>query len=330
MRFCLFLLISLLTINSTFANSTVPITNNSSNILEILNNLDLSKFTFYLILVVVIIIIILFLLYKTFSFISAKVEDIKIGSFSMKLKKGETVTPKKESINNIIDLNSIFNLFEIMTNAEVKIIINDTVLLMKDIHSIEDEYDKDVKYIFEKTFSMIESDLHDKLVSLACKITGFDLINIKNTREYFFICDLLNEYNKVWMKDAKDITRRNGFVEFLTDRTKSEPYIMELSNAINQCIDMGKLESTDISKSDIDGIISESYKDYHSTLENMFFNLATLKSKMLKKREDKMNHIEGNIDGTSKKIIEEMKMYLFKKINDQDDNQVSGNNEKKK
>lgn len=330
MRFCLFLLISLLTINSVFANDTVPITTNTSNILEILNNLDLSKFTFYLILVVVIIIIILFLIYKTFSFISAKVEDIKIGSFSMKLKKGEITTPKKETnINNIIDLNSIFNLFEIMTNAEVKIIINDTVLLMKDIHSIEDEYDKDVKYIFEKTFSIIESDLHDKLVSLACKITGFDLINIKNTREYFFICDLLNEYNKVWMKDAKDITRRNGFVEFLVDRTKSEPYIMELSNAINQCLDMGKLESTDISKSDIDSIINESYKDYHSTLENMFFNLATLKSKMLKKREDKMNHIEGNIDGTSKKIIEEIKIYLFKKINDRDD-QTNGNNEEKK
>lgn len=330
MHFYLFLLISLLTISGAYANNSTSITTNTTNILDILNNLDLSKLTLYLILVVVIIIIILFLLYKTFSFISAKVEDIKIGSFSMKLKKGEVSTSKKEIINNIIDLNSIFNLFEMMTNAEVKIIINDTVLLMKDIHSIEDEYDKDVKYIFEKTFSIIESDLHDKLVSLACKITGFDLINIKNTREYFFICDLLNEYGKMWMKDAKDITRRNGFVEFLTDRTKSEPYITELSNAINQCIDMSKLESTDISKSNIDGIISESYKDYHSTLENMFFNLATLKSKMLKKREDKMNHIEGNIDGTSKKIIEEVKMYLFKKINDGDVNQINGNGEEKK
>lgn len=283
------------------------------NVVEQMNKTDFNRLILYFIFIILVVVFILYLLHKVFSYIIDKIEDLKIGSFSLKLKK-----PKQNTINNIVDFHTILNIFEYIMKAELKVVINDTVASVNDIHTIEAEYDKNADNIFNKTFSTIERDLHDKLVALACEVTGFDLIKIKNTREYFFISDLLYDYKKTWVDDVREITKRNGFVEFLNDRTRAEPYINELANAINQCIDMGKLESTDIPKKKIDEIIKNSYKDYHSILDNMFYSLAVSKSRMLTKRNDKLQHIENNIDESGNRIVNEIKNSLVSRLTFED------------
>lgn len=295
--------------------------NNISGIIGKINEADLSHLFAYFILIVAIIVSILLLINKIFSAIFNKVEDLKIGPLSLKTKKKHSESNQGHGITNSVDLDTILNLFDFIMKSEMKVIINDTISSINDVHKIENEYDENVKNVFEKTFSIIERDLHDKLVNLACKVTKFNLMDVKNTREYFFISDLLSEYRRVWKEDAKEITRRNGFVEFLNDRTKAEPYINELANAINQCIDMGKLESTDIPKSEIDNIIKDSYRDYHTTLDNMFYNLASMKSKMFIKRNEKMDKIESNINDTSKRIVEEIRIQIFDHLHNNNNEQ---------
>ena len=219
--------------------------------------------------------------------------------------------PSKE-----IDFKSLLNIFELITRIELKYIVNETISATNDIHTIESEYDKSVKDVFEKNFSILERDLHDKLVQLACEVTKFNLINIKNTREYFFISDLLSEYQTVWMTNAKDITRRNGFVDFLNDKSKAETYINELIDSINQCLDMGKLESTSLPKSKIDEIIKESYKTYYMSLEKMFLSLASMKAKMLQKRKDKFEYINTSVAEISEKIIYEISENVLKSVSE--------------
>lgn len=323
-RKLMFILVFSLFINSIFGQAIVaeeikqpPSTVNTvQTVVEQMNSVDLNHLLAYLIFIVLLILMVLFIIHKAFSFIIDKIEDLKIGSFSLKLKKNK---PQTSSIPSM-DFNTVLNVFELVMKAELKVIINDTVSSVNDIHTIEKEYDDSANSVFNKTFSVIERDLHDKLVGLACKVTRFNLINVKNTREYFFISDLLYEYKKIWSDDVAEITKRNGFVEFLTDRSKAEPYINELANAINQCIDMGKLESTDIPKKEIDEIIKSSYKDYHTTLENMFYNLATMKSKMFSKRNAKLQHIDDNIEETGNKIINQISETITHKISGTEEN----------
>lgn len=297
--------------------------NTITNVVEQMNRIDMNRLLLYFVFIVIVVVAGLYLLHKVFSYIIDKIEDLKIGSFTLKLKKNKIEQTHK------IDFYTILNVFEFVMRSELKVVINDTVSSVNDIHTIELDYDKNADNTFNKTFSTIERDLHDKLVALACEVTGFDLIKIKNTREYFFISDLLYDYKKIWTDDVKEITRRNGFVEFLNDRTRAEPYINELANAINQCIDMGKLESTDLPKKKIDEIIKSSYKDYHSILDNMFYSLAISKSKMLTKRNDKLQHIENNIDESSNRIINEIRSSMVNRLSGENLDESNKKEEKK-
>lgn len=288
---------------------------NENTILTQLNNTEILRICIYCVIILVVFLIVLFAISKLFSLLFKNIDSIKLGKFELKLhksKKNNLTNPPKE-----IDFKSLLNMFELITRIELKYIVNETISATNDIHTIETEYDKNVKDIFEKNFSILERDLHDKLVQLACEVTKFNLINIKNTREYFFISDLLSEYQTVWMTNAKDITRRNGFVDFLNDKSKAETYINELIDSIHQCLDMGKLESTALSKSKIDDIIRESYKTYYMSLEKMFLNLASMKSKMLKKRKDKFEYINTSVTEISEKIISEISENVLKSVSEE-------------
>lgn len=288
--------------------------NNANTILTQLNNTDILRICVYCAIILVIFLIVIFVISKLFALLFKNVDSIKLGKFELKLhkfKKNNLTNPSKE-----IDFKSLLNIFELITRIELKYIVNETISATNDIHTIESEYDKSVKDVFEKNFSILERDLHDKLVQLACEVTKFNLINIKNTREYFFISDLLSEYQTVWMTNTKDITRRNGFVDFLNDKSKAESYINELIDSINQCLDMGKLESTALPKSKIDEIIKESYKTYYMSLEKMFLNLASMKSKMLQKRKDKFEYINKSVSEISEKIIYEISENVLKSVSE--------------
>lgn len=285
-----------------------------TNILDQVNNTDLERLFVYLVIVIILVSVSLFIIYKFFSIICAKIEGINLGKLSIKFRKKDKIIANNSAKTNEIDFNSLLGIFELIMKVELKSIVNEVVSSTNDIHTIESEYDKNVKIIFDKNFSSIERDLHDKLVQMACESTNFNLNNIKNTREYFFISDLLNEYKTVWIESAKGITRRNGFVDFLKDKSKAEPYISELIQIFDQCIDMGKLESTSLKKSDIDEIVTESYKSFYIILEKMFLNLASLKETMLEKRKYKLNYINNSITETSEKIISEIRDNVLKTI----------------
>lgn len=299
------------------------------SILTQLNNTEIIRICVYCAIIVFIFLIVVFIITKLLSLLFRNVDSIKFGKFDLKLRKLKK--DNLQSQHKEIDFSQVLKIFELITRMELKYIVSETVSATNDIHNIETEYDKSVKTVFEKNFSILERDLHDKFVQLACEVTKFDLINIKNTREYFFILDLLSEYQNVWMSNAKDITRRNGFVDFLNDKSKAETYINELIESINQCIDMGKLESTVLPKSRIDEIIKESYKKYYMSLEKMFLNLASMKEKMLQKRKDKFEYIDNSVVSISEKIIHEIRENVLKSVTDEEsENEESNSNEEEK
>lgn len=320
LKFILSFIIYFLCIPSIFCQT-------QNSILTQLNNTDIMRICVYCTIIILIFLIIVSIITKLLSLLFRNIDSIKFGKFDLKLRKFK----KDNSQSKEIDFSQLLKNFELITKMELKYVVNEIISATNDIHIIETEYDKSVKAVFEKNFSILERDLHDKFVQLACEETKFDLINIKNTREYFFILDLLSEYQIIWMSNAKDITRRNGFVDFLNDKSKAETYINELIESINQCIDMGKLESTVLPKSRIDEIIKESYKKYYMSLEKMFLSLASMKEKMLQKRKDKFEYIDNSVISISEKIIHEIKENVLKTFTDEETkNEESNSKEEEK
>lgn len=320
LKFILSFIIYFLCVPSIFCQT-------QNSILTQLNNTDIMRICVYCTIIILTFLIIISIIIKLLSLLFRNVDSIKFGKFDLKLRKSK----KDNSQPKEIDFSQLLKNFELITRMELKYVVSEIISATNDIHIIETEYDKSVKTVFEKNFSILERDLHDKFVQLACEVTKFDLINIKNTREYFFILDLLSEYQIIWMNNAKDITRRNGFVDFLNDKSKAETYINELIESINQCIDMGKLESTVLPKSRIDEIIKESYKKYYMSLEKMFLSLASMKEKMLQKRKDKFEYIDNSVVSISEKIIHEIKENVLKTVTDEEsENEESNSNEEEK
>ena len=320
LKFILSFIIYFLCVPSIFCQT-------QNSILTQLNNTDIMRICVYCTIIILTFLIIISIIIKLLSLLFRNVDSIKFGKFDLKLRKLKKDSPQPKEI----DFSQLLKNFELITRMELKYVVSEIISATNDIHIIETEYDKSVKTVFEKNFSILERDLHDKFVQLACEVTKFDLINIKNTREYFFILDLLSEYQIIWMNNAKDITRRNGFVDFLNDKSKAETYINELIESINQCIDMGKLESTVLPKSRIDEIIKESYKKYYMSLEKMFLSLASMKEKMLQKRKDKFEYIDNSVVSISEKIIHEIKENVLKTVTDEEsENEKSNSNEEEK
>lgn len=266
-----------------------------------------------MLLTITIIILLLILLIKVitcfYNNTLGKAETIKIGKIELKNRKTnfdcKHVT-QVDSAGTTIDINSFMNILDMIMTVKIERISANSVALSNEIHVIEVQYDLRVQDIFSKMFSIVESELQDRLVQLACESTNIDIIKIKNTREYFFIQFLLREYEKVWNEQAKEITRRNGFVEFLEDKSKAKNYICELNNSIYQCLDMGNLESTDIKKSDIDRVVQECNEKHYLIMEKMFLNLAGIKKSMLIKRKDKLDFIDHDIKDITKNILQDI------------------------
>ena len=149
----------------------------------------------------------------------------------------------------------------------------------------------------------VKTEYHDRLLVVAMNTTGFDLIKIKNSREYFFILDLLRDFEIDWLKCSKEITRRNGFIEFLNDKNKSKDYIEELQECIFQCIDSRKLDMTEIKRDELEESLKTVNTEMYNSLEKMFTNLANLKKTMLLKREAKLKHIDDTVKNSATNII---------------------------
>lgn len=242
-------------------------------------------------------------------------EFIKLGPVTIKSKKTKKDLQNTQSIESnskVIDIKHFMNIMDIIMSVELEKIITDSIHATNEIHKIEEDYDQQAESIFSKTYITVQNEYHDRLVMLACEKTGFDINKIKNTREYFFIIDLLREYKDLWKIHSKEITKRNGFITFLDDKSKSKVYIEELEDCILQCIDIRKLESTDLRKSDIEKVIMDVSENIKPLLERMFYTLATIKKQMLTKRKDKLEYINNMIKNSAINILKDIDDKILK------------------
>ena len=293
-------------LQTSVPNLDQHIADNKELLLEILNY-DISKLIFIFIAIILSILLIVFLFGYLIKKVICNLSYVKIGKLILKSKKPENNQQCNGMPEQFININTFIGILDIIMSVELERIIVSSINATNEIRDVENEYTTDSLNVYERAFSVIESDYHHGLVDLACKKTNFDMGRIKSTREYFFIMDLMREYHYIWMQQAKDISRRNGFVEFITDKSKSKEYIDELNNSIYRCIDMGKLESTSITRDEIKTVIDNCAISSRASLECMFVNLATMKMNMLKKRTDKLTYIDNSVKTSVVKILKDVR-----------------------
>lgn len=265
----------------------------------------------YLCLVILVIFVFLSLITKVFEKLLSKSEYIKLGFFKIQNKKDQN---QSQVNNHEVDMNVFIRILDVIMTAELEKFASEVITATKDIRKIEDTYDDQAHNIFNKTLNNIKTEYHDRLLVVAMNTTGFDLLKIKNTREYFFILDLLRDFEIDWIKCSKEITRRNGFIEFLNDKNKSRDYIEELQECIFQCIDSRKLDMTEIKRDDIETSLKDVNNEMYSSLEKMFTNLANLKKSMLLKREAKLKYIDDTINTSATDIITTVKTKVIDNV----------------
>ena len=293
--------------NTLFLQTATPCTISSeaiNQVQSIVNTMASDAFPkafVYLCLIVVIIFLFLTLIFKIFEKLLSKTEYIKIGFLTFKNKKN--VNNETKINNHEIDINIFIRILDVIMTAELEKFSSEIITATKDIRKIENNYDDQAHNIFNKTLNTIKTEYYDRLLVVAMNMTGFDLLKIKNSREYFFILDLLRDFEIEWLKCSKEITRRNGFIEFLNDKNKSKDYIEELQECILQCIDSRKLDMTEIKRDELEESIKAVNTEMYNSLEKMFTNLANLKKTMLSKREDKLKYIDDTIKNSATNII---------------------------
>lgn len=266
----------------------------------------------FLCLLIVVIVLFLSIIAKIFEKLLSKTEYIKLGFLKFKNKNNPNETAQVN--NHEVDINIFIRILDVIMTAELEKFASDIITATKDIRNIEDNYDEQAHNIFNKTLNSIKTEYHDRLLVVAMSTTGFDLLKIKNTREYFFILDLLRDFELDWLKCSEEITRRNGFIEFLNDKQKSKDYIEELQECIFQCIDSRKLDMTEIKRDELEESLKSVNDEMYSSLEKMFTSLANLKKSMLLKRESKLNYIDDTIKHSATNIIVTIKSRVLSNV----------------
>ena len=255
----------------------------------------------FLCLIIVIIFLFLNLVVKIFERLLSNTEYIKLGFLTFKNKN--YINNETKINNHEVDINIFIQILDVIMAAELGKFSSEIITATKDIRKIEDTYDNQAHNIFNKILNSVKTEYHDRLLVVAMNTTGFDLLRIKNSREYLFILDLLRDFEIDWLKCSKEITRRNGFVEFLNDKNKSKDYIEELQECIFQCIDSRKLNMTEIKRNELEESLKTVNTEMYNSLEKMFTNLANLKKSMLLKREAKLKYIDDTIKNSAINII---------------------------
>ena len=272
----------------------------------------------FLCLIVMIIFLFLISIVKIFEKLLSKTEYIKLGFLTFKNKKN--INSEAKINNHEVDINMFIRILDVIMTAELEKFSSEIISSTKEIRKIEDTYDEQSHNIFNKTLNTVKTEYHDRLLVVAMNTTGFDLLKIKNSREYFFILDLLRDFEIDWLKHSKEITRRNGFIEFLNDKNKSKDYIEELQECIFQCIDSRKLDMTEIKRDELEESLKTVNVEMYNSLEKMFTNLANLKKSMLLKREAKMKYIDDTVKNSAINIITIIKTRI---LNNMFDNNTS-------
>ena len=306
--------------NTLFLQTAIPNLINSESINQVQSLVNamasdaFPKAFAYLCLIVIIIFLFLTLIVKLFEKLLSKTEYIKLGFLTFKNKKN--INNETKINTHEVDINIFIKILDVIMSAELEKFSSEIITATKDIRKIEDTYDDQAHNIFNKILNSVKTEYHDRLLVVAMNTTGFDLIKIKNSREYFFILDLLRDFEIDWLKCSKEITRRNGFIEFLNDKNKSKDYIEELQECIFQCIDSRKLDMTEIKRDELEESLKTVNVEMYSSLEKMFTNLANLKKLMLLKREAKLKYIDDTVKNSATNIIMMIKTRILNNMFD--------------
>lgn len=273
-------------------------------------------------IILLIVIVAIFVISFVLKGIFANTDTIQFGKFKIH-SKNKPINANNQSPET--DPGQLIDSFDFVIKVKNREMVDKILKIKDEIIELEKDYDNRVDALFHKVYKSIEADLHEKLVSVICATLNFDIQRTKSTREYFFITELLKDYRDSWIKTAKDIIRHNGFVSFLEDKSKCKGYINELTNCMYECLDINKMESTVIKKSQIDDAMTDSSNLATQSLERMFMSLAEMKLTMVNKRADKICEIENLIEANRVEILAEIKNKLIGKQEETD--QVNTTNE---
>ena len=138
----------------------------------------------FLCLIMIIIFLFLFSTVKIFEKLLSKTEYIKLGFLTFKNKKH--INDETKINNHEIDINIFIQILDVIMTAELEKFSSEIITSTKDIRKIEDTYDEQAHNIFNKTLNTVKTEYHDRLLVVAMNTTGFDLLRIKNSIEYFF------------------------------------------------------------------------------------------------------------------------------------------------
>ena len=212
--------------------------------------------------------------------------------------------------------------------SEISNSISRTIEITNNVNMVDSNFKKQCENIFRTSFNTIKNEYYTELLTYIIRITGFSSLDIHKTKEYFFINDFLQTVYNMWVEYTTDIISRNGFVEIVNDRHKSDAYIDELNSIIWQSIDLKKMEVTSIVKKDFDSIIESVSKNTKETLESMFIRVGKLKQSVLEKKEEKMKMIEDDVKESTYKLLYEIKNRFLKpsSINQQQIEDTSNEN----
>ncbi len=265
--------------------------------------------------VIVICICVVLLIYAIILFLSLLIkgilrrfdnsEYIEFGKFKIKNRnyKGRDTSHIKE-----FDIDKFLCMLELLIETELSSSISKTIDVTNSIHALETNYTHQCEMIFRNTFSSIKNVYYTDILNYIVTVTGFNNSEIHKTKEYFFMDDLLNNVEMLWIDHSKDIISRNGFVEIVEDKKKASNYIDELNELIWQAIDVKKLEVTAINKKDLDDLIISTTKNIQSQLENMFIRLGNLKKNVIEKKENKLKVIDNEIRESIGTLLDQIRI----------------------
>ena len=232
-------------------------------------------------------------------------EYIEFGKLKIKnrnFKKTEEIQVKT------FDIDKFLSMLELLLETELSSSISKTIDVTNSIHALEMNYTHQCEMIFRNTFSSIKNIYYTEILNYIVTVTGFNNSEIHKTKEYFFMDDLLNNVEMLWIDHSKDIISRNGFVEIVEDKKKASNYIDELDELIWQAIDVKKLEVTAINKKDLDELIISITKNIQTQLENMFIRLGNLKKNIIEKKENKLKIIDNEIRESIGTLLDQIRI----------------------
>lgn len=255
-------------------------------------------------------------------------EYIEFGKLKIKNKNYKKHDQSSNQNVQVFDVDKFLSILELLMESEISNSISRTIEITNNINMVDSNFKKQCENIFRTSFNTIKNEYYTELLTYIIGITGFSSLDIHKTKEYFFINDFLQTVYNMWVEYTTDIISRNGFVEIVNDRHKSDSYIEELNSIIWQSIDLKKMEVTSIVKKDFDSIIESVSKSTKETMESMFIRVGKLKQSVLEKKEEKMKMIEDDVKESTYKLLYEIKNRFLKpsSINQQQIEDTSNEN----